>query len=297
MENLFPLGNFYSNAQEQSTKQPQMQQVDFTTFNADHFFEMMRNINALTENDLIATIKNYIDLIVDKTLSDDPSMGFIIANPKFVSAYYKVMQTIPVDYERRLFANKLTYEYSISDNQDPNILIYFKEISEYVNRDIISKLMTAGLSKKTAEDLAVCRYSSRHENINIQRLNFTMCRHYDSETFTVQRIVWVYEKLFDRVSDLIISSMLEVYSDRELNDFGDEFRDIYGNISLAILVIWNNMPSTAIRQIILKYIDAYEEWVKTRRTIPRFTIRALSYDYERIVNIVDKLLIEGYNVP
>ena len=296
MENLFPLGNFYANVQQQSVQQPQMQQVDFTTFNNDHFFEMMRNINALDENTLILTIKNYIDLIVDKTLSDDKSMGSILSNPRFVQAYYKAMRVIPMNHERRLFANKLTYEYSIIDNPDQNILMVFKEISEYVNKDVSTKLLNIGLNRRIADDLAMCRYSSRHENVNVQRLNFTMCK-YNAEVFTEQRIVWVYEQLFDRITDLFIFSMLEVYSDRELDELGNEFRDIYSNISLAILIILNNMPSISIRQVILRYIDAYVEWYKKRPTLPRFTLRSLSYDYERIVNIVDKLLLEGYDVP
>lgn len=297
---LFPLGNFKQNYEQQAAISSQNRthnaNVDFHMFSKDHFFKQMESINSMTESDLILIIKNYIDLIVDRTLSDDKTMGSILSNPKFVSAYYKTMQIIPMDYERRLFINKLTYEYSIIENPDPNILSKFKEISEFVNKDVVSKLVGIGLPRVIANDLAVCRYSSRHENVNVQRLNFCMCK-YNTEVFTEQMIVWIYEQLFDRISDLFISSMLEVYSDRELDDLGNEFRDIYGNISLAILIILNNMPSIAIRQVILLYIDAYMEWYKKRMTLPRFTLRALSYDYERIVNIVEKLIAEGYDVP
>lgn len=299
MESLYPLGNFYQNVQQQSAPnqiQQPVKQVDFMVFSNDHFFKIMQNIDNLSDNDIILTIKNYIDFIVDKTLSDDKSMSPILSHPKFVSAYHRAMRMIPLSHERRLFANKLTYEYSVIDNPNPTILEMFKDVSEYVNKDITTKLINIGLNRRIAEDLARCRYSSRHENVNVQRLNFTMCK-YNSEIFTEQRIVWVYEQLFDRISDLFISSMLEVYSDRELDELGNEFRDIYGNISLAILDILNNMPSVSIRQVILSYIDSYVEWYKKRLTLPRFTLRSLSYDYERIVNIVDKLLVEGYDVP
>lgn len=296
MQSNFPLGDFNTNLMQQATIQQPYVQVDFSTFNEDHFFELMNSINGMSENDIILTIRNYIDTIVDRTLSDDKSMGSILSHPKFVNAYYKVMRNIPMDFERRLFANKITYEYSIIDNPNTDILEKFKEISEYVNKNIVDKLCGIGLSRRIANDLAMCRFSSRHENVNVQRLNFCMCK-YNAEIFTEQMIVWVYEQLFDRISDLFIYSMLEVYSDRELDELGNEFRDVYGNISLANLIILNNMPSRSIRQVILMYIDAYTEWYKKRPTLPRFTLRALSYDYERIVKVVDNLLMEGYNIP
>lgn len=297
MSNLFPLGDFNTNSQQQASKnQQQPVNIDFRTFNIDHFFELMKSIDMMGESDLISTIKNYIDLIVDRTLSDDKTIGSILSHPKFVAAYYKTMQIIPINYERRLFANKLTYEYSVLDNPNQEILRYFREISEYVNKGTTIKLTNIGLNRKIANDLVMCRYSSRHESVNVQRLNFTMCK-YNAEIFTDQVIVWVYEQLFDRISDLFIASMLEVYSDRELDELGNEFRDVYGNISLAILVILNNMPSISIRQVVLKYIDAYTNWVRIRHTLPRFTLRALSYDYERIVNVVEELIAKGYDVP
>ncbi len=296
MDNL-PLGNFDSNC-NQIAQQVVMQptQVDFNVFNSGRFFEIIKNIDTLTEEQIEGVIDTYLDVIVEKTLSDDSRMGTILCNPKFVNAYCRVMRRTSIDFERRLFCNKLTYEYGIVDGHNEVILNKFREISAYVNHHQIIKLAGRGIPKKIAEDLVTCRFSSRHENVNVQRLNFSMCK-YNCEIFTEQRIIWIYEDLFDRISDLFIYSMLEVYSERELDDFGTDFGDIYGNISLAILVILNNMPSVSIRQVILKYLDAYEEWFKKRQTKPRFSLRALSYDYERVVNIVDKMIEEGFEIP
>ena len=293
---VLPLGDFYTNANIAAQKTYTPAHIDFNSFNSDHFFEVIKNIDNLDENTIIHLIKNYIDTIVDKTLSEENYMGQILSHPKFVDAYYKSMRMIPLTYDRKLFANKLTYEYSIIDNPDKDILSKFKEISFYVNKDTATKLIGIGLHRNIANELVVARYSSRKENINVQRLNFCMCK-YNEEIFSDQMTVWVYEQLFDSISTLFISSMLEVYSEDELNRFGDDFRDVYGNISLAILIILNNMPSVSIRQVILNYIDAYIDWFKTRPTLPRFTLRALSSDYERIVNVVDRLIAEGYDVP
>ena len=178
MENLFPLGNFYSNAQQQFQQQP-TQQVDFTTFNNDHFFEMMRNINALDENTLILTIKNYIDLIVDKTLSDDKSMGSILSNPKFVQAYYKAMRVIPMNHERRLFANKLTYEYSIIDNPDQNADTYYGNYAK-----IISKIKTVSPHAKIfCVGMKNNSFSSYNEAVEYMSTIFTNVYFLDMNTY------------------------------------------------------------------------------------------------------------------
>ena len=297
MQSLFPLGDFNANAQMQMNPQQQNNvQVNFNTFNGDYFMDTIKNINNMSESDIIILIKNHIDTIVNKTLSNDESISSILAHPKFVAAYNKAMKLIPINYERRLLANKLAYEYSVIDNPDQNLLNMFKEISKYVNKDLISNLGQIGLNKHIANDLAMCRFSSRREDTNVQRLNFAMCK-YNAEIFTEQTVIYVYEKLFDRMGELFVSSMLEVYSTRELNDFGEEFVDIYSNITLANLTILNNMPSIAIRQVILLYIDAYAEWYKERMTLPRCSLRALSQDYGRIVNIVEKMTAEGYDIP
>lgn len=296
MHSLFPLGDFNANTQMQMNPQQNNMQVNFTSLNSDYFMNVIRGINSMTESDLITLIKNHIDTIVDKTLSNDESMSSILCHPRFVAAYNKAMKLIPINYERRLLANKLAYEYSIIDNPDQNLLNQFKEISKYVNKDLISKLGLRGLNKHIANDLAMCRFSSRQEDTNIQRLNFSMCK-YNAEIFTEQTVIFVYEDLFDRMGELFISSMLEVYSMRELNDFGEDFGEIYSNITLANLQILNNMPSIAIRQVLLNYIDAYVEWYRERRTLPRCSLRSLSQDYGRIVNIVEKMTAEGYDIP
>ena len=296
--NLYPLGNFSVNSSQQESEQSnETIQVDFNNLNIDYFFQAIQNIDTMNESDLITVIKNHIDVIVSRTLSDEKSMGHILSNPKFVAAYSKAIRLIPITYERRLFVNKLAYEYSIIDNPDPYILEQFKDASKYINKNITDKLSsTANLSRHIANDFVMCRFSSMHERVNIHRLNFCMCK-YNPEILTEQKIIWVYEQLFDRIGELFISTMLEVYSNRELDDLGEDFRDVYGNISLAILVILNNMPYDSIQRIILMYIDSYNDWVKTRMTLPRFNLKALSNDYARIVNVVESLISKGYEIP
>ena len=183
MDNL-PLGNFDSNC-NQIAQQVVMQptQVDFNVFNSGRFFEIIKNIDTLTEEQIEGVIDTYLDVIVEKTLSDDSRMGTILCNPKFVNAYCRVMRRTSIDFERRLFCNKLTYEYGIVDGHNEVILNKFREISAYVNHHQIIKLAGRGIPKKIAEDLVTCRFSSRHENVNVQRLNVKYLLNRESSGF------------------------------------------------------------------------------------------------------------------
>lgn len=294
---LFPLGDYSQNVLAlQNKPKPPMVDVNFNAFNADHFFSLMKNIDTIPDIEVFNAIKNHIDLITERTLSNDKAMASVLAHPKFVDCYHKAMSKIPIDYDRTLLANKLSYEYGMVSH-DKTILAKFKDISNLVNAATIQRLTQLGLSVDIASELAICRYSSRTELVNVQRLNLGMCKTCSSDVFTEQMIVWVYEQLFDRISELFIASMFEIYLDKEFNEYSEDFRDIYGNISLAILTILNNMPSTSIQQIIQKYIDRYNPWFEMHKVLPRFSLRSLSTDYERVATIVDKMIKEGYDIP
>lgn len=292
---MYPFGGYEQNLQQLSQNATVKVQPDFTMFSSDHFFTAVANIDNLSDGEIITLIRNHIDTIVETTLSNNKEIGKILSNPKFIMGYFHVMKTIPIDYEKRLFCNKLCYEYNLIPNPDPAMRNLFYEISNYVNHDKVMRLVGRGLDMDTANDLVIARFSSRHENINIQRLNFCMYK-YDADIFSEQMIVWIYEELFQRVGELFTFTMLEVYTDQEMESYED-FRDIYGNISMAILAILNNMPSPQIKQVLMIYLDAFYQWYPKTGQIPRFSMRALSMDYERIVNIVDSMLNNGYEIP
>jgi hypothetical protein len=296
MDKVCPLGDFYANAKPKPTIPVETVDVSFESFSSSRFDDAARRIDNMNPQQCFDMVKENLDVIVSRTLQDDRKIGDFLINPRFINAYTQIMRQIPITDSLILFANKLTYDYSLLDNYVVETYETFRGISDYVSDFCIRKLMSIGLDRETACSLAVARYASVHESTNVQRLNFEMGKYY-VELMTEQMIVWIYEQLFDKISDLFISSMLEVYTDQELDTISHDFRDIYGNISLAILDILNNMPAISIRQVILKYIDAYEEWNKVHHDLPRFSINRLSYDYERILNVVERLEREGYVMP
>ena len=111
---------------------------------------------------------------------------------------------------------------------------------------------------------------------------------------TEQMIVWIYEKLFDRISPLFYGIMFEVYSSQEEQDFGENFMEIYGTVSLACLDILNNMTSENISAVINRYI---KDWEYNGKPRVRFSLRSLSGDYSRISRVVENIVANGSYVP
>ena len=132
-----------------------------------------------------------------------------------------------------------------------------------------------------------------NEKTNVKRLNFAIYFK-DSELMTEQRVVWIYEKMFDRVSDLFQAIMFEVYTPQQEEVFNHYFPENYGTVSLAILCILNNMTSVNIRRVLLGY---HSEWEYKGRPRVRFSLHALSNDYSRIINVVETLAQEGTYLP
>ena len=107
-------------------------------------------------------------------------------------------------------------------------------------------------------------------------------------------VVWIYEKLFNRIYDLFEATMFEVYTAQQQKDFGDDFMEIYGTVGLAVLIILNNMTSENIRKVLLAYSTA---WEYAKYPMTRYSLHNLSGDYSRISRIVDIMTAEGYKIP
>ena len=127
----------------------------------------------------------------------------------------------------------------------------------------------------------------------MKRLNFVICSK-DPNVMTEQNIVWIYEKLFDQVSNLFYGIMFEVYTPQQIEDFGESFMEIYGAISLAVLDIINNMTSDAMKRVLAGY---YEEWEYMNKPSVRFSLRSLSGDYSHITRVVEYLDSVGKYLP
>ena len=281
-----------SNVIEKACKEPESVDINFDKFNESYVSKVLSNIDNISEHDLSVIIKNNMERFTEDVLNGDESYAHLLSNKKFVSSLFRAINSIPISYSTKLAINRITYDYFTSDNPEREIKEIYLNASKVVNKDAITKLMTIGLDPNVACNLALCRYSSSNEKTNVKRLNFAIYHRY--EIMTEQIIIYIYEKLFDNFSDLFQATMLEVYSKEQQNDFGENFMEVYGLVSLAILVFLNNMTSENIRKVLIRY----EEELKLLSYPPvRFSLRALSNDYSRVLSMVDKLNMSGHYIP
>lgn len=288
-----PLDGFFQKASQMPPSNPKLVDPNFDQLNRNAFKQAIPNINNMDEHSLSVLIKNNLDIIAKDIIDNDAAYVPLLTNMKFISSFIRAVNSVPVDHILQIACNKITYDYFTSDNPDPNIKQSYLNMSKIVNRDAINKLISIGLDEVTACNLALCRYSSTNEKTNVKRLNFSIYFR-DPSVMTEQMIVWIYEKLFTRISDLFQATMFEVYAEQQQIEFGDNFIENYGTVGLAILVILNNMTSENIKKVLVGY---EAEWQYLGYPMVRFSLHALSADYSRISRVVEHLSTLGKRVP
>lgn len=287
-------GGFFQQAI--STKRPKPQTVDpnFDALNRDAFKLIAHSISSMDEHQTAITIRNNIDEICQDIINGRiDSYGYLFNDVKFIDGFIRAINSIPITPKIRLACNKLTYDYFTSDHDKiPEIKQRCLNISRIVNSTKITALCSLGIDGNTASNLALCRYSSTVERVCFQRLNFALYFK-DPRLMTEQMIVYIYEVLIDNVKPLFIATMFEVYSDYQAQEYGEDFVEIYGAVSNAVLDILNNMQTNQIQAI----LSAYYEELKAQRQPVRFSLRSLSGDYSRISRVVEYFDSIGKYIP
>lgn len=290
---IFPFEGFYDKAKSYQPPQPKIVEPSFDLLNKDNFKSHIPSISLMDEHALSVLIKNNIDIIANDILKEDPAYVPLLVDKKFIASFIRAINSIPIDYSTKLACNKITYDYFTSEDPDTHIKSQYLNMSRTINRETINKLIGIGLSEIIACNLALCRYSSSNEKTNVKRLNFAIYNR-DPNIMTEQMIIWIYEKMFNRILDLFLATMFEVYSIQQQTDFGENFMEVYGTVGLAVLTIFNNMTSENIRKALIAY---NEEWNCLGRPAVRFSLHRLSSDYSKITRVVDYLSSIGVEIP
>ena len=259
-------------------------------------YQLNNSLDNIPDAELFNLVKETYPHILE-TIMDNNDAQYIDAfmNPKFLSVFIQVLSGVQLDLLQRTCCNKLAYDYFTLKNNDRYIKQLFYSLSKMVNRDIIPSLLSLGIPENLAIQIALARYSSTKETVNVKRVNFIITTS-PKEIMTLQTIIWIYEKLFDSFTPIFEGTMFDVYDDEE-EWVTDDIMEIYSTISLAVLEILNNMPSVNIRKVLISYTGDFETLHSKKLSSYRFSMSALSGDYERINNVVEALKAERIYVP
>lgn len=262
------------------------------------FENTISKIPTMSEHDIFHFIQLNLEYIEKCVMNRDILVVNLFTTIRFVRPFKAVIAHMPVTVTRQLCVNKICYDYFTSDYNDSEVKQTLIDATKIVNAEEIKQLLAIGLDIDTACNLAFCRYSSVNEKVNVKRLNFVICCSKDPELMTTQMIVWIYEKLFDRIGTLFITTMLEYYvAVEETGESIEEdsaFMHIMSRIYLAILTFVNNMPIDSIHTLIQKYI---QDWDYSGRPEVKVSLRSLSADYSRIQMVVESMMSNGIFVP
>ncbi len=270
----------------EKSKYQSLDLFDNPILNSSLLREKLDHIDVLSDRELFSLVKDSFDAVLRLIFTNkDQDYLKLITNTKFLIALNQVVLNLDLTYIQKIHCNKLAYDYFTSENNDPYTKQLFFALSKSVNRSIIGALCSIGLSEDLASYLALARFSSEKEMVNVKRLNFIIISS-SADVMNEQMIIKIYEKLFDSVTSLFEGIMFDGL------DMDDEFVSesmnlIYSTISLAILDILNNMTSQDIRKVLISYQGDYEALY--HMTKPRFQVSAISGDYIRILDVIEAL--------
>lgn len=259
----------------------------FEEMTSSVFFNRMNNLDKLEEKDRFNFLKANIDVISNQIIDGTCKYFKKLLEPVFLRTYKQLLSTMPGTVTRTMAANKLAYSYRFMKSHDTNTMKIFLEIARVVNYSSIRLLKSVGLNDDVACNLAIARFSSADEMVNVNRLNYEIYST-GSAIMTEQTIIWIYEQLFDQVRYLFSATMMETKETMIPSpDMSEEdFYECFSQTSLALLTLINNMSMDSIDMLLHIFM---EQWTTVGRPRTRFSLRALSADFGRIRHVVEVL--------
>lgn len=267
-----------------------------------NFQQKLAEIDSMPDSEIDAFVKVSYPTILYK-IANKIDLSYLkgFTTVKFLTALEKILRE---DYNNTLFSqdykiyfNSIAYDYlSFKKSQrDENIATLLFNISRLLNRNTINILLGAGISESIASYIALSYHSSMDDKIIIPRVNFVLL-HENPQVMTTQRIVNIYERLYNNLIPLFLYTLCDVVEIDENVPNYESKRMIYEAEADAVVAILNNMPSNMIHGVLIAF---YEYCVYNNYLIAniRYSLRALPVDdnnNSRVLNMIDQIYnLEG----
>lgn len=273
-------------------------QLDFTS-NLALTPELLQNklsdIDKLSDKETYGIVKEYygsiLNIIFDST--DKSMKRFFVdlfTNAKFILALTQAMYSETPNELTKKRLNKMCYDYLVLYDHDSTDYIsgLLMSLAKTVNRDKIPILCGIPLPEDFSSMIALSRYSSEKETVNVKRLNRVLMKQ-PIDSISEQKVVDIYLALFDHILPLFTGVMLDVESPSNMSTSAME---VYGVITLAVLDIMNELPIADIKKG-LSLFDEDRRIQYSEKPI-RINLESISpVDYPRILTAIDQLRSEG----
>lgn len=272
--------------------------LDFTsnvTLTPEMLVNKLKNINVMTDKEVYELVNDYYediltDIFIKKEKQEKSEFTDLFTVPKFIIALTQVIYTLTPSHTTRRRLNKMSYDYLVlkERNRDTYVSGLLMALSKTVNRDKIPKLCTLPLPEDLASLLALSRYSSEKEVLNVKRLNRVLLNQ-PADSITEQKIVDIYLSLFEHILPLFTGVMLDVISPQNLSP---NTAEVYGLITLAALDIMNELPIVDIKKGLTMFDE--DRKIQYPDSPLRINLESCSQeDYPRLLKAIDLLKQEG----
>lgn len=257
-------------------------------------WEKLSDIDNIPESELYSLLKNYYNRILEEIfVSKDTKFISLFTTPKFITSLTQAMYEITLNGSEKRRLNKMVYDYLIKKNdKDEYISALLSTLSKVINRDIIPVLCGLNIPESIAAMLAMARFSSEKEIINVRRLNRILMQQ-PPKTMSEQLIVDIYCALFDHMLVLFEGVMFDVVSSQVMSSGEAE---IYGLITLAALDIFEALPMETLKYGLTLFAE--DKRIMYADNHIRINLESCSQnDYPRLLAAVDALKMSGIYMP
>ena len=228
--------------------------------NIDIIKSRLFGLDKLSDQDAYNLIyKTYPYILDEMFISKNMDLiKFLYTNPRFVMNLGNVLSRpeIRLNYTQTIYCNKLAYDFFIArGDKDEYIKTLLINLVKTVNRNVLPGLIGLGLSEELAAVLANARYSTLKDNVQVKRLNLEIMK-MSSSVMSVQMIVDIYGKLFDKITPLFTGIMYDHWNPDQFKT--KDMEEIYGTINVALLEIVNNLPENMMYQLLKNFYESHQ---------------------------------------
>lgn len=262
---------------------------------ADGLKNKFKSIEGMTDKEVYVLVKDYYETILNsifESTNTEERRFFVdlFTSPKFILALTQAMYTITPNNVAKKRLNKMCYDYLVISEHESGDYVsgLLMSLAKTINRDKIPLLCAIPLPEDLSSMIALARYSSEKESVNVKRLNRVLMNQ-PIDSISEQQIVDIYLTLFDHILPLFTGVMLDVESPSNMTTNAME---VYGVITLAVLDILNELPISDIKKG-LSMFDEDRQIQYSDKPI-RINLESIAKDdYPRILKAIDILRSEG----
>lgn len=223
---------------------------------AGELWSNLKKIENMSEKDTYGMVKENYSVILSTIFNcKNKEYQFLLSSPKFITALTQVATELQLSYDEKIYCNKLIYDCIVYETDQYTRMLMFL-LGDAVNKQTVRKLLGCELDEELAIFLSVAVKSSFKTKINIKRLNFTLATT-DPKFMTIQKVVDIYQALFNRIGDVFISTMLDIdiFTSEEEEWVTKDVIEANNNVTWANLLILESMEPIEITKVLVMYAE------------------------------------------